>query len=155
MADTSDHARIGDLVERYATLVDHRDFDAVADLFTADGMLILPDPPARMAPVRAYPGREQILRALSVLRQVPATRHEVKQVAFAVADGADMATGTVAGVAHHFYRRRSGGVTDVVWHVRYADTYRRDNGLWRIARRALRLDRVERREVVDCPDLAL
>lgn len=153
MAEPSDRARIGDLVHRYASLVDRKELDAVADLFTEDAVLVLPDPPTRLAPVRAYAGRKGILQALAALREVPVTRHEVSHLALAVAGGAGTATGTVTGVAHHFFRRRGGGTTDVVWYLRYADTYRRDGGRWRIGRRELTLDRVERLAVAGCPDL--
>lgn len=154
MAERSDRACLEELVRRYATLVDRRDLDAVADLFTEDAVLVLPDPPARLDPFRVHTGRAAVSRALSVLRDVPATRHEVTHLALAVARGAGTAAGTVTGVAHHFFRRRHGGVVDVVWHVRYADTYRRQDGRWRIARRELTVDRLERSAVAGCPDPA-
>lgn len=152
MAEPPDRARVDDLVHRYADLVDRRELDAVADLFTEDAVLVLPDPPARLDPFRVYTGREGVARALSVLRDVPATRHEVTHLALAVARATGTATGTVTGVAHHFFHRRDGGVVDVVWHLRYADTYRREGGRWRIARRELSVDRVERTAVAGCPD---
>lgn len=146
MAEQSDRAQVTDLVHRYATLVDRRDLDAAADLFTDEATLVLPDPPARLDPVRVHAGRDEIRRALSVLADIPSTRHEVTHLAFAVV-GVGAATGEVTGVAHHFFRRRAGGVVDVVWHLRYADAYLRQDGRWRIARRELTLDRVENQPV--------
>lgn len=151
MAELSDRARIGDLVRRYACLVDRRDLDAAAELFTEDAVLVLPDPPARLDPVRVHSGREEIRRALSAVADAAATHHEVTFLALAVCRATGTATGTVTGVAHHVFRRRGGDAVDVVWHLRYADTYRREAGRWRIARRELGLDRVERRVVTDGP----
>ena len=110
---------------RYAAAVDARDWDAGAALFTEDGVLVVPDPPAHLGPTHAHHGRPQIRAALAMLEATDSTRHEVLGVE---------PDGRVACVAHHVM-----GARCVDWHLHYVDTY--DGGL--ISRRELHVDRIE------------
>ena len=125
---------LSQLVHTYAARVDDR--LPVAELFTDDGALVVPDPPDVLDPVVAHVGHAAITAATSGL---PRTFHAVVGEVYAV-DG-DRATGRVACVAHHVVEPR----TDLVWHLRYLDAYRAVAGRWLIERRELHLDLVETR----------
>ncbi|MGY1814530.1 nuclear transport factor 2 family protein [Blastococcus sp. SYSU D00820] len=140
-------AALCDLTARYALAVDRRELDTVVALFTEDGVLVLPDPPASLAPVTAHEGRAAIRAAMSAVAAVPQTFHAVVGEVHDAGGDDDTATGTVACEAHHLSRGRSGEVTDLVWQLRYADTYRRTPQGWRFARRELHVATVALRPV--------
>ncbi|MCW3819054.1 nuclear transport factor 2 family protein [Micromonospora sp. DR5-3] len=146
MITAADRAEIGELVHRYAYLVDNREIQAVAELFLDAAVLVLPDPPTELGPVRRHAGRAQIVRALRSLSEIPVTLHAVLGLVVDP-DGAGGAVGSVTGVAHHVSDRPDGTTADLVWYLRYADTYQRDGGRWRIARRALQIEWMETRRV--------
>lgn len=125
---------LSQLVHRYAARVDDR--LPVAELFTDDGALVVPDPPEVLDPVVAHVGHDAITAATTGL---PATFHAIASEVYSV-DGA-RARGRVACVAHHVVDER----TDLVWHLRYLDDYRSVDGTWLIARRELFLDLIETR----------
>lgn len=135
----------------YAAAVDALDGPRFADLFTSDGELWVPDPRSGTDPTICRAGRDRLARIPSGLAGYHATRHAVWATAYEV-DG-DTATGLVDGVAHHLGAEpdaaddpeRPGHAVDVIWYLRYADEYVRIDGRWRIARRALHLQRIERR----------
>ena len=52
----NDRAALSDLVHRYAANVDDRQFDSVAELFTAEAELTVPEPPAALQPIHRTPG---------------------------------------------------------------------------------------------------
>jgi ketosteroid isomerase-like protein len=142
----ADRDEISALVQRYAQLVDRREIAAAADLFTDEAVLALPDPPARLGPVRPHAGRAEITRALRSLQDIPVTLHAVLGLVID-ADGAGGAVGSVTGVAHHVTDRPNGTTADLVWYLHYADTYQHDHGRWLIASRALQIDWIETRPV--------
>lgn len=121
---------LSQLVHRYAAQVD--DGLGVGNLFTEDGALVVPDPPTVLDPVVEHVGRQAIQAATTGL---PRTFHAIVGEVF------DGHRGRIACVAHHVVS----STTDLVWHVRYADTYRRDDDTWLIARRELSIDLVETR----------
>ena len=121
---------LAQLVHRYAAAVD--DGAGVGDLFTADGVLVVPDPPEVLDPVVEHVGRDAIQAATTGL---PRTFHAVVGTVF------DADRGRIACVAHHVVKPD----LDLVWHVRYADRYARVDGQWLIARRELTIDLVETR----------
>jgi SnoaL-like domain len=140
-----DRAVLGDLVRRYAARVDDRQFGSIADLFVEVAVLILPDPPADLEPVRVYSGRAAIAEAVAAVASTIRTQHAiVGEVYDADAGGA---RGRIACIAHHWVRHDE-QVRDVTWHLRYDDEYQRtaDAG-WRIRRRALTIDAIDTRPV--------
>lgn len=139
-----------DLVERYALGVDERDLDAVAALFTTDALLLLPDPPAHLTPVTEHHGREGVRAALEAVTAVRATVHEITGQVLDAGETHDVLHGRVTGVAHH-YVEHGDEVIDVLWRLRYDDLYRRVEGRWLIARRALTIRALERRSGVTIP----
>ncbi|RYJ04136.1 MAG: TIGR03619 family F420-dependent LLM class oxidoreductase, partial [Actinomycetales bacterium] len=131
---------LSDLVHRYALLVDDRDWDGVAALFTEDGLLVSPEPPRTLAPDVERRGRDDIRAAMSGLDRALRTVHEVfGEVYDETPDGA---RGVVRGAAHHLMER-DGDTVDLTWRLRYDDAYRRTPAGWLFARRALTIDVVE------------
>lgn len=148
--DTADAVALSDLVARYALYADQRDIPRLIHLFTPDGVLVLPDPPRALGPVGTRTGRDEIAGAMAALRDLTMTFHAIAGQVFDAGPESGTATGAVACVAHHLSSRPSvpdGGPSDLVWHLRYADTYRRHDGAWRIARREVRIDWIETRPV--------
>ncbi|WP_210747720.1 nuclear transport factor 2 family protein [Actinomadura latina] len=142
-----DQIALGDLVARYALYADRREIDAMRELFTEDAVLVLPDAPDELDPVRTFTGRPEIAATLSVLDQIPVTFHALAGQVFDVGPEPGTASGEIACVAHHMTSREDGTVSDLVWHCRYTDIYRLDGQTWRIARREQRIDSIETRPV--------
>ncbi|MFA1551002.1 nuclear transport factor 2 family protein [Actinomadura chokoriensis] len=142
-----DQIALGDLVARYALHADRREIEAMAGLFTEDAVLVLPDAPDRLDPVRVFTGRAEIAATLSALDGIPVTFHALAGQVFDVGAEPGTATGEIACVAHHLTAREDGKPSDLVWHCRYTDTYRLDGQTWRIARREQRIDSIETRPV--------
>ncbi|MGI5326466.1 nuclear transport factor 2 family protein [Actinomadura nitritigenes] len=144
---TGDRVELLDLVARYALYADRRDIDAMAGLFTADAVLVLPSAPDELGPVRAFTGRAEIAGTLAALNGVPVTFHALVGQVLDAGPGPGTATGEIACVAHHLTERDDGRTSDLVWNCRYTDAYRLDGGTWRIARREQRIDSIETRPV--------
>ncbi|MFN2537313.1 MAG: nuclear transport factor 2 family protein, partial [Mycobacteriales bacterium] len=85
---------LSQLVHRYALAIDSR--QSVVPLFTADGALVVPDPPQVLDPVIEHVGPAAIAAATSGL---PRTFHAIVGEVFST--GADGARGRIACVAHH------------------------------------------------------
>jgi len=137
-----------DLVHRYAARVDDRDLAGAAALFAADGVLATPSPPTSLDPVDEATGTTAVAAALERLAELPLTVHAVTGAVFDRdrPAGPDSARGRVTATAHHV-TTRADGVVDLVWHLRYRDSYRRTADGWRFARRALHIDLIESRRV--------
>jgi hypothetical protein len=125
---------LSDLVHRYASYVDDHRTDLVATLFTATGVLVLPEPPAVLDPVHEH----SVDAAMSQLAAIPRTFHAIVGEVYDVSGAA--ATGRIACVAHHVIDPK----TDLVWHLRYLDTYVLEDR-WLISRRELWIDLIETR----------
>jgi ketosteroid isomerase-like protein len=143
----ADRAALGDLVARYALYVDQRDHDAVAGLFTEDGVLVLPDLPTSMLPTVVHRGRAAVRAAMASTARVPRTFHALLGEVYDAGEDSSRAHGAVACAAHHLTERAPGEVVDRVWHLRYRDDYVRRGDGWAIARRELHLATVELRPV--------
>ncbi|MEO3784703.1 nuclear transport factor 2 family protein [Actinocorallia sp. B10E7] len=138
-----DRVELADLVARYALYVDRREFSALAGLFTSDAVLALPDPPKALAPVLEYSGRGEIQEAIGRVEFFAVTSHFLGGQVFDPGPEADTAEGWVNCAAHHISVREDGTPADLVWHVRYADSYRKEEGAWRFTGRALHIDWIE------------
>jgi 3-phenylpropionate/cinnamic acid dioxygenase small subunit len=134
---------LSDLVHRYAAHVDDREFQQAVELFTDTAQFVLPEPPDVLTPVRCHDGPAGALAALSALESVTRTRHAIVGEVYTAATP-DTAAGRIACVAHH-WTATDEKITDVVWHLRYADNYHRTDAGWRIAHRALTIDAIETR----------
>lgn len=150
----NDRIMIRELVERYAQLVDSRDFTRVGNLFAPDAELELPDPPTQLVPVRVVSGRHAITQELTRLEQFATTFHAVCGQTIDPGDTPDVASGIVNCVAHHAWADESGH-RDLVWHLRYRDSYQRSESGWLLARRAIRIELIEKRPVNRINDVPL
>ena len=145
--EAADRIALGDLVARYALHADRREVGAMADLFAPGAVLVLPDAPGELDPVRTFTGRAEISATLSALHGIPVTFHALAGEVFAAGSEPGTATGEIACVAHHLSDGEDGSARDLVWHCRYTDAYRLDGGTWRFARREQRIDSIETRPV--------
>lgn len=142
---TADVVALRTLVERYALAVDERRAADVASLFCEDGLLVVPRPPASLAPTAERRGRGAIEEAMTSLSRYPATLHAV--LGHVVDVHGDQATGTTSAMAHHV-SVESGAGRNVVWSIHYRDTYRREPEGWLIATRHLHLRWIEEHPVL-------
>ena len=140
-----DRSALSDLVHRYAANVDDRQFDAVAELFTATAELTVPEPPAALRPVHSHRGRAAIAAAVAAVAQTERTQHAIVGEVYSELS-AEVPTGRIACIAHHF-NQRADELVDVVWHLRYDDEYALTDAGWRISRRALTILAIETRPV--------
>lgn len=144
---TDDRADVADLVHRYAARVDDRQFGSVAELFTDDATLLLPDPPAVLAPVRAHSGYAAISEAIAAVASTVRTQHAIVGEVYDPGAHPGTARGRITCVAHHWVRDDD-QFRDVTWHLRYADEYRHTGAAgWRICRRELTIDAIDIRPV--------
>ena len=141
-----DRAALTDLVHRYAANVDDRRFDAVADLFTEDAELTLPDPPTRLEPVRQHRGRAAIRDAAATVAATIRTEHAVVGEVYDAGPRPGTARGRIACIAHHWIQHGD-QLRDVTWHLRYDDEYQCIDTHWRIRRRVLTIDAIDNRQV--------
>lgn len=121
--EPEDQLALHDLVQRYAAYADDRRLDDLTSLFADNGVLV--------TLAGEFEGRDAIRDHLGVLDTIDLTLHVVGGHVFDVLDETH-ATGRVVTVAHHVE-----GGTDHVWHVVYRDGYRKHEGRWFFARRAL------------------
>lgn len=145
MLTFADRVELAELPARYAMHVDRRDWEPLAELFTADAELLLPDPPQSLAPVTLVAGRPAIIGAMAHLQSIPVTLHAVLGMVIDPA-GPGLATGWITGEAHHLTMRGE-QQRDLVWYLHYDDEYRQADGHWRIARRSIHVDWIETRPV--------
>lgn len=141
-----DRAALTDLVHRYAADVDDRRFEAVADLFTEDAELTLPDPPTTLEPVRQYRGRAAIRDAAATVAATIRTQHAVVGEVYDAGPRPGTACGRIACVAHHWIQHGD-QLRDVTWHLRYDDEYQCVDTQWRIRSRVLTIDAIDNRQV--------
>lgn len=121
-----------ELVERYAQAVDRADGNAVADLFTEDGVLATWMDPATRKATGENKGRAAITKAVKGLDRYVATHHTISSHSSTV-DGAH-ATGETLCTAHHV-SEEAGKRSDHVLYIRYLDTFVRASGPWLFSRR--------------------
>ena len=142
----NDRASLSDLVHRYAAGVDDRQFDSVAELFTANAELTVPEPPTTLEPIHAHQGQQAIAAAVAAVAAVVRTEHAIVGEVYDEIDRHGSARGRIACIAHH-WNQRPDEIVDVVWHLRYDDEYELTDAGWRINRRALTINAIETRPV--------
>lgn len=130
----AERRELRELVEHYAQAVDRADGDAVAALFTVDGVLALWMDPQSAEPTGERVGRAAIAEAVSGISRYDATHHTISSSS-AVVDGV-VATGETMCTAHHL-RNQGGRRSDRVLYVRYVDEFVRTAGPWLFRRREM------------------
>jgi hypothetical protein len=138
----ADRLALSDLVHRYAAGIDDAAVEVVAQLFTAEAELVLPNPPEVLTPVQSHRGTDAIRRALEAATQVGRTHHGLDSEVYDATTISGTARGRVAATAHHWSRRED-TITDLVWYLRYDDDYVRTSAGWLLARRRLTIDAIE------------
>ena len=139
--DTAIELELRSLAERYAHSVDRRDVATFVALFHDDAAIAIHDPSESNEP-RELRGIERLAKIPEVIERYPKTFHLLGQSTYTIGD--DEATGEVYCVAHHLTPDAHGG-TNYVMYIRYADTYRREDGGWRIATRRVNVDWTDQR----------
>ncbi len=140
------------LSTEYAAAADERDGPRFAGVFTADGELVVLRPQDPHRPVSTRSGHDQLAESTEALSRYARTFHQISNHRYRIGDGE--AWGEVLCTAHHAQATPGGSGpgdatgTDVVWVIRYRDTYRDTGPAWRIARRELHLQWVEERPIV-------
>jgi uncharacterized protein (TIGR02246 family) len=140
MLSDADRREISELLTAYAHAVDRRDFELLAAVFTADGVL------DTGRGIRT--GLTEIRTAMERLHRYDATFHMLGQSR--VAGGPDTASGETYCDAHHLLVEPAEGGerrTDTVMKIRYADDFVRTDDGWRIAVRRLHTDWTEQRRI--------
>jgi SnoaL-like domain len=141
----ADRLALADLVHRYAAAIDDRRFAEATELFTTTAELGIPEPPHTLQPARWARGRDEVGAALSTLEAVTRTQHAIVGEVYTSGAEPGTARGRIACIAHH-WTQADGQISDLVWHLRYADEYRLTNTGWLISRRALTIDAIETRQ---------
>ena len=117
-----DRFAINDLIVRYAVLLDDMLFDEVGRLFTEDGVFASPN--------STTAGRQAIVDNFRVKHEpFVMTLHDPHGVAVHFIDD-DHARGTVIGYAELANEQHT-----IVTNIRYQDDYRKEDGIWRFAKR--------------------
>ena len=136
-----DRAALDQLVAAYAAAVDARDWDALADLFTEDAVLVTPDPPRSLEPVVGARGRAEIVDVVAKVGAFASTSHVVATSAWE--PSASGAAGRTTSEAHHHVDGPE--PHSWVWEVEYRDRCVRTEHGWRLHVRTLTVLRIEKR----------
>jgi ketosteroid isomerase-like protein len=128
------------LAAGYAAGVDRRDAERFLAVFTPEARLWLYDAGVHDEPRGVLHGTAELARVIERIAAYDRTFHFLGQSVYTV-DG-DEAQGEVHCIARHLTVDRH-GAADFTMHIRYADTYRRDGGEWRIADRHVLVDWTE------------
>ena len=134
--------RLGASVRRR---VDDRQFNSVAELFIEKPSCAARST-AELGPVHRHCGHAAIRTAIAAVTATVRTEHAIVGEVFHAGPRSDSARGRIACVAHH-WSQHGDQLTDLVWHLRYDDEYRRTDAGWRIARRTLTINAIETRPV--------
>ena len=130
------------LVDAYAYAVDHRDEPMLTALITPDAALIRPASMVGHGEHAALTGIGLPAEILAAVAHLHSTRHVVAQQVL-------MGAGTITTVqaetyctAHHVYVTGDSH-RDNRLHLRYGDTFVRQDGRWWISRREIHVDFIE------------
>jgi hypothetical protein len=143
----TDRALLAEVVKAYARHADQRQFDALIELFAADGELAMHrGDPNTTAPDRVRHGRTEIATAMQTLRRYTVTHHMLGQhtVWFDTTER-DRASGETYCLASHVRpgAKPDDAATMRVMAIRYFDDFVRESGTWRIGRRRLAIDWID------------
>jgi uncharacterized protein (TIGR02246 family) len=126
------------LAYRYAQAVDRRDADALVSVFTEDGIITRPG--------SVWQGHEKLRGIIARLDTLYGTTFHTVRNQTAVIDG-DTAQAETYCVAMHMLNSADEKRTRMDMGIRYQDSFVRQDGVWRFARRELIVDWVENTEL--------
>jgi len=138
MNNIADERNLLQLAYRYAQAVDRRDDDALVSVFAENGIIARPG--------SVWQGHDKLRGIIVRLNTMYGkTLHTVRNQT-AVIDG-DRAEGETYCVAMHILKSDDGKRTRMDMGIRYQDSFVRQDGVWRFARRELIVDWVEHTEL--------
>lgn len=140
--EPADRPALTALAARYAQAVDRRDTTALASLFVAAVVLVLPPELRRRDAPSELRGRRKVaLAVVGAVSHLVATRHVVEQQVLDIGTGGEV-RGETYCTAHHLYARGDGHRDHRVA-IRYQDTFTDTEGTWLFSRRELVVDFTE------------
>jgi uncharacterized protein (TIGR02246 family) len=126
------------LANRYAQAVDRRDADALVSAFTEDGIIERPG--------SVWQGHEKLRGIIARLNTLYGSTFHTVRNQTAVIDG-DTAQAETYCVGMHILNSTDGKRMRMDMGIRYQDSFVRQDGVWRFARRELIVDWVETTEL--------
>jgi hypothetical protein len=139
--EQADRLAIRELVDAYAHCADRRDAEGQKALFTEHTHFVVYMDGQGSEPTQVLDGREALAPVFEALNDYQATMHFNGQSTITL-DG-DRATGESYCIAHHLFT--DGERKVMVAHLRYDDTFVKDDGAWLFAERKLYVDWTETR----------
>ena len=142
-SEAADRLAIRELVEAYAHCADRRDANRQMALFTEDAHFVVYMDAKAAKPSQELRGRASLAPVFADLNQYAATMHFLGQSTILTLSN-DRATGEVYCMPHHLTVAGTQR-TLMIAALRYADTYAKQDGVWRYAERQLYVDWIEQR----------
>ena len=134
----ADEQALLQLAYRYAQAVDRRDADALVSVFTEDGIIARPG--------SVWQGHEKLRGIIARLDTLYGTTFHTVRNQTATIDG-DTAQAETYCVAMHILNSTGEKRTRMDMGIRYQDSFVRQDGVWRFARRELIVDWIEHTEL--------
>jgi uncharacterized protein (TIGR02246 family) len=134
----ADETALAQLAYRYAKAVDRRDADALASIFTEDGIIARPG--------SVWQGHEKLRGIVARLNTLYGSTFHTVRNQTTIIDGDD-AQGETYSVAMHILNSTDGRRTRMDMGIRYQDRFVRRDGVWLFAKRELIVDWVENTEL--------
>ena len=140
LAEQADRLAIRELVDAYAHCADRRLAEEQKSLFTPDTHFVVYMDGEGSTPTQVLDGREALTPVFDDLNRYQATQHFNGQSTVTL-DGA-RATGESYCIAHHLFTE-DGERKVMIAHLRYGDTFVKEDGAWLFAERNLYVDWIE------------
>ena len=138
--EQADRLAIRELFDAYAHCADRRLAEGQKALFTKDTHFVVYMNGQGSEPTQVIDGREGLTPVFDALNQYQATQHFNGQSTIELQG--DRATGESYTIAHHLYVE-DGERKLMIAHLRYGDTFVKQNGTWLFAERKLYADWIE------------
>jgi len=143
LQEAADRVAIRNLVDQYAYCADTRDAKGQMDLFTEDTRFIVFMDAKSSEPSQIITKRADLAPVFDNLNQYRATMHFNGQ-STVLQLHADIATGIAYCIAHH--QTLTDGVQKLmIAHIKYHDSFVKQNGTWLFSERKLMVDWIENR----------
>lgn len=139
-AEQADRLAIRELIDAYAHCADRRLADKQKSLFTEDTHFVVYMEGEGSDPTQVIDGREGLTPVFQDLNRYQATQHFNGQSTI-VLDG-NRAAGESYCIAHHLFTD-AGERKLMLAHLRYGDTFVKQDGAWLFAERNLYVDWIE------------
>jgi hypothetical protein len=139
-AEQADRLAIRELIDAYAHCADRRLAEGQKALFTQDTRFVVYMDGQGSEASQIIDGREGLTPVFEDLRRYSATQHFNGQSTIEL--GGDRATGESYCIAHHLYSE-DGERKLMIAHLRYDDTFVKQDRAWLFAERNLYVDWIE------------